>query len=671
MKEILPFSFKSIWLRRGYAAVLFCLILPLSAFAQSDTTKKLKEVNVNTDAIPVTPVIVLSQSISSNDFIHYNAFNVADAIRDFSGVIIKDYGGVGGLKTVSVRGLSANHTSVFFDGIQINDAENGQVDLGRLNLSNISKISLYSGQPPVLLQTARAFAAASVLSVEPIKPELTASKTYQVTAGLKTGSFGLVNPYLVWQQRINDKWAFTLNGFTDNANGKYKYTVDYGAQTVNRTRIGTNVAAQQIDGALYFNNDNSHFNLRVDYYNADRGVPGADIYYTDPPTGQRLYNRDLFLQGYYQYNWKNGLQLLVNSKFAQNQLHYFDPQFSNSAGFLDQHFSQREYYQSAAISYPIKSNWEVSYASDFALNNMNADLGTFKYPTRLTLLNVIATKLTLGNTILQGSLLNTDVGESVKTGTSTPHRNKFSPTIMATIKPFSDQNFNIRAFYKSIFRLPTFDDQYYGFVSNPNLKPELVDEYDLGAAYTKSLSGVFDYVTLTADGYYNKVTNMIVFMPAAAPGPAQNYGKVDIEGLDVSLKTQARFATSKVSLSANYSYQNAENVTDPALSTYLNQMPYIPKNTLAINAGLNKGRFGIYYNQTILSTRFYTGNNTPDDALPPYAIGDGSVVYRGLVNHFPVMLSAEINNVFNKNYVVVRSYPMPGRSYRFTFQITI
>ena len=105
------------------------LLLPAVLFAQKDTTKKLKDVNISTSSLPQLQTIVPSQQITSNDFERYSAINVADAIRDFPGVIIKDYGGIGGLKTVSVRGLGANHTAVLYDGVQINDAENGQVDL--------------------------------------------------------------------------------------------------------------------------------------------------------------------------------------------------------------------------------------------------------------------------------------------------------------------------------------------------------------------------------------------------------------------------------------------------------------------------------------------------------------------------------------------------------------
>ncbi|MCC8426058.1 TonB-dependent siderophore receptor [Mucilaginibacter sp. UR6-11] len=671
MKKPILYAFNCPGFFPGCFIGLIVLFLSNPLFAQSDTTKKLKEVKVKSSAIPQIQVIVPSQSLSANEFIHYNAFNVADAIRDFSGVIIKDYGGIGGLKTMSVRGLGANHTSILYDGVQINDAENGQIDLSKLNVNGIQRISLYNAQPPDILQTARAFAAASVLSIETIKPGLSAEKPYLVTAGIKAGSFGLINPYLQWQQRLSGKWAFIINSYTINADGGYNYLLFNGATNTKQKRVGSEVAIQQVDGTLYRTDSNSKFNLRINYYNSDRGLPSAVILYTPPPSGQKLYNRDLFLQSGYQHKWNSGLQLLINTKLSQNQLRYFDPQFPNTAGVLDQHFSQREYYQSAALTYAIKPNWQLSYAADLAVNNMNADLPAFRYPTRLTILNVLASNLILGDLTLQGSLLNTHLHETVRTGTTTPDRNIYAPTLIATVKPFADKNLQLRGFYKYIFRAPTFNDQYYGFTVNPDLRPEFTKQYDLGISYLKSLNGLFDYLGFTADAYYNNITNKIINIPSLYNGYARNTGKVEVLGLDAGLKTQAKLKLFTVTLSANYTYQQVQNVTDPAETIYLNQLPYTPKHTVAINAGISKGAFGLYYNQVISSSRYYGNDNNSFDYMPAYGISDASVVYKGAVNHFPVSLAAEVNNLFNTNYMVVQSYPMPGRSFRISFQITI
>ena len=72
--------------------------------------------------------------------------SVADAIRDFSGVQLRDYGGVGGLKTINVRSLGSAHTAIFLDGIPIDNAQNMQPDLGRLDTEDLETVELYAGQ---------------------------------------------------------------------------------------------------------------------------------------------------------------------------------------------------------------------------------------------------------------------------------------------------------------------------------------------------------------------------------------------------------------------------------------------------------------------------------------------------------------------------------------------
>ncbi|RZL98054.1 MAG: Plug domain-containing protein, partial [Pedobacter sp.] len=76
-----------------------------------------------------------------------NSVSVADATRFFSGVLLKDYGGLGGLKTISVRSLGAGYTGVMYDGVMLSDVQAGQIDLGKISTANIENITLYNGQP--------------------------------------------------------------------------------------------------------------------------------------------------------------------------------------------------------------------------------------------------------------------------------------------------------------------------------------------------------------------------------------------------------------------------------------------------------------------------------------------------------------------------------------------
>ena len=569
--------------------ISFLLILPAFAIAQTDTSKKLKEVKVSTGRLPAVQNITPSQQVTSSEFYQFNTLNVADAIMNFSGVVIKDYGGIGGLKTVSVRGLGANQLAVLYDGIQINDAQNGQVDLDKLNLVNVQSISLYNGQPPQLCQPARSFAAASVLAITTIHPRLDADKPFKVIAGINSGSFGLLNPYLQWQQRLSDKWSFILNSYLETANGHYKYKVNGDGSDTLSTRTNAGVHTVETDGGLYrVKSDSNKFSLQFNLYNSNRGLPGAVIYYT-APSKQTLVNEDGFLQSSYSKLWKNSLHLLLNGKLSDDYTRYRDPGFPNSTGGLDEQYKQREAYLSAALAYDIYKNWEVSYAADAAISDLNINTVNFADPSRLSILNVFATSWTPRQWRFEGNLLNTYITEKVQTGTASPRRNIFSPTVAASFKPTGVPGLQLRAFYKDIFRDPTFDELYYFAVDGArNIKPEFAKQLDAGLTYQKAFNDFIDYLTLTFDGYHNLVKDKIVALPGPNPFVSSivNLGKVSINGADLGIKAQTGLYNGwREYLSINYSFQSAKNVTSPNDSFYDQQIPYTPKNTVAVNAG--------------------------------------------------------------------------------------
>ena len=127
------------------AAMLFSMTLYAQPSEPTDTISEygIDEVVVTANrhrfnvasAMPV-------QMLSGRELERLNSLSVADAIRYFSGVQLKDYGGVGGIKTINVRSLGSAHTAVFYDGMSIANAQNGQVDLGKYSLDNIEAIEL-------------------------------------------------------------------------------------------------------------------------------------------------------------------------------------------------------------------------------------------------------------------------------------------------------------------------------------------------------------------------------------------------------------------------------------------------------------------------------------------------------------------------------------------------
>ena len=69
-------------------------------------------------------------------------FDIEQALRHMSGITVKDYGGAGGLKTVSARGIGAKHTAVVYDGVALTDCQTGAIDLSRYSMDNMQSVAL-------------------------------------------------------------------------------------------------------------------------------------------------------------------------------------------------------------------------------------------------------------------------------------------------------------------------------------------------------------------------------------------------------------------------------------------------------------------------------------------------------------------------------------------------
>lgn len=115
----------------------------------------------SSSAAAVPEKIIPAQVLDGAELQRLSVHSVADAIRYFSGVQIKDYGGIGGLKTINVRSMGTQHVGVFYDGVQLGNAQNGQVDLGKYSLDNMAAVTLYNGQKSSGVQSAKDYASAS------------------------------------------------------------------------------------------------------------------------------------------------------------------------------------------------------------------------------------------------------------------------------------------------------------------------------------------------------------------------------------------------------------------------------------------------------------------------------------------------------------------------------
>ncbi|MDR2825096.1 MAG: TonB-dependent receptor [Prevotellaceae bacterium] len=641
---------------------------------ENDTVKQLNEVTVtarqNREVVP-------AQRLAGERLENLNALSVADAVRTFAGVQVKDYGGVGGIKTVNIRETGSQHVGVFYDGIAIGDAQNGIVDLGKFSLDNIEIVSLHNGQQNRIFLPARDFSAANTIYMTSKSPDFRANKRTNLKATFRVGSFGVINPSATWQQKISENLYSSLNFEYLHANGRYKFRhIDNGLDTILMRQNG-NIEAFRAEGGLFGKMKNGTWNAKLFYYDRWQQIPGSVIktYKYKNYNHEQQWDKNLFAQTSVTKQFATKYKLLFNAKYTNDFMRYNNPD-TNSAP-IDNSYRQQEFYVSLAQQYAIFDFWNISFSADYQYNTLNSNKDNFAFPIRQVELLNLATALNFERWQIQANALATFSQEKVQRFVpAAKDRQEVSPAVFAKYKLLQKTDFNLHAFYKQIFRLPTFNELYYGDYGNHNLKPERATQYDIGFDFYKNFNRkTLKNLQFNIDGYFNLVKDKIVAYPIR---PSQwtvlNFDKVHIFGFDSRVQSVLQIARITLNSTLAYTFSNTVNLADKRMrSEYGKQLPYSPRHsgTLLLNAEYKN--WNINYNVTYAGMRYTTAENinSEKEKITAWISNDISVFKRFAIKNVNFKAGVEVNNIFDKQYEIVKNYPMPGRNGRLILNVEV
>ncbi|MFI3266116.1 MAG: TonB-dependent receptor [Rikenellaceae bacterium] len=594
--------------------------------------------------------------------------SVADAIRYFSGVQIKDYGGIGGLKTVNIRSMGTQHVGVFYDGVELGNAQNGTIDLGRFSLDNMEAITMYNGQKSAIFQPAKDFASAGSIYMQSRIPSFDDDKNYNAKATFKTGSFDLINPSILYEHKLTENLSAALSAEYMYTSGEYKFTYEKAdGYTITDTRENGDVTALRVEGGLFGKIQNGEWKTKIYYYDSERGYPGASVR-EEPGVFQnedRQWDNNFFAQGSLRKSISSKYSILLSAKYAYDYLHYLsDPSLDVSTMYVNNHYTQQEGYLSLANYLNINHWWSANLSVDYLYNTLDADLYNFVYPKRSTLLGALASSATFKKLKVQASLLYTFVGEQTSTSDSASEDNmEWTPTVVMSYSPFDNIGLDFRAFYKRIFRMPTLNDLYYTFIGNIDLEPEYTNQYNVGVGYNKSYSGgLFRNINIQLDAYYNEVENKIIAMPTSNQfrWTMINLGQCEIRGLDLAAQTSWQISEVELNTRLNYTYQKAQDFTYPSSEFYGGQIPYIPWHSGSVVVGGTFKSWELNYSFIYTGERYESQANIIENYAQPWYTHDISLSKTFLFKNTRLRATAEVNNLLNQQYEVVQCYPMPG-----------
>ena len=641
-------------------ASFLLLLCPLSMTAQTitnDSTQTIEEVVVKGFRIPgnvlaSTPI----QTLSHSDMERLGIHDMGDALKRFAGVQVKDYGGVGGMKMVNIRGLGAGHTGVTYDGVQVGDCQSGQVDLSRFTLDNVSLVSLQIGQEDNIYQSAKAYTSAGLINISTLQG--VSDRKPHLTTTLRTGSYGLFSPSLLYHQQFSRLGIGAYTSY-ERADGVYWFTLKNGIKTIHERRNNSDI--QTWRGELnmsYQLTDKQTLQWKAYGFTSNRGLPGPVIY-DNTYSAERLKDKNVFTQMLYENLFSNRIKMKAAAKWNYAWSRYSD---IPASGYKEDTYRQNETYLTATLWTNPLQGLNLSVAQDYAHNHLSMTLPKAANPTRNSLWTALAANYQTGPFSVNASLLATNIYESVKQGNASNGFHRLSPAFSMQWRCLQD--FRLRFGYKDIFRTPTLNELYYTGIGNRHLNPEKSRMWNLGATYSHTFNRTLQ-LSLTADGYFGNVTDKIIAVPKMFYWQMMNAGKVRQLGLDVSANIEKRWGNDwTVSATGSYSLMKATDISDPTAVYYRNQIAYTPRHSGSASVLLHTPWLDFSYNVLFMGERYTLSYNIPDNRMKPFADHSITLSREFNINKQQLRVQFDVRNLGNKNYEVVRFYPMPGTNWR-------
>ena len=556
--------------------------------------------------------------VSRTDTVSINRFNtVSEALLRLPGLALSDYGGLAGLKGVSLRGLGTAHTAIYLDGVRVSNFQSGQNDLGMLPLETLGSAVADYAQNSLSFRTQR-----------PVFGE----SPFAGRVGLQYGSFGTWMPSVRLDVKASERVAVSAHAAGLLSRGDFPYG------TGSDRRTGNDIKQIRAGYDVFGTLDRGEWMLKS-YINAsDRGTPGSLSW----PSADRQTDKNAVMQGSLRKAFSDRYTLNISAKGAWDNIFYKSAWGNSNYDFTDLQFN-------SSHTFKLTDWWGLSLAADLERGILKAT----DYEAART-----AAVAALGSAFRFGRFkadLALEYDGTFDRGAAALH--SLSPSADLRLTLF--KGLDLVAFGRRAFRAPTFNELYYPGYGNPALKPEDAWLADVGLEGHAGLGG--DWVlNAKADFFYNSLKDKIISAPSASDPYVwlpYNVGKVEAKGADLSTALRYEGKHLQGGLSARYAWQSALDKT-PDSYTFGQQIPYVARHTVVLGADIAAAgwRFDALWNWR--GGRADASGEMPDWNTLDLSLRKGFTLCGSSVLSFFI----SVKDLLDCRYELVRDYPMPGRS---------
>ena len=583
-----------------------------------------------------------------------------DVLAETTGVHVKRLGGLGAFSTLSLRGSSADQVEVYLDGILLNAAFGGGVDLGNLPLAHVEQIEVYRGAGAGGNGLGGTVHVRSRPSQRRWRHGVRGSWgafDTRLLSSVLAGALGQSEFLVVadYAQSDNDF------GFPDDNGTEYNADDDVWSRRRNNDHRSLNLLGKW-RRAL---GRNSNVSIHETAYWKRQGMPG--ISNNQSRNAQLDAFRTMTEVTYENRALSNGLGTRQSLFVTHTNERFRDPDGEVGIGRQDNDYRTRTYGWRSRLQTVLFSRCDI--AAVIGLRR-EAYVPTTRirtisnlFDSRRWVLSVRAgVDVSLPGQIGVWSLS----AEKRRIHSSFTGANPFA---FSPLAPDSSNTRNLtsvrsgvrldlashlafKANAGRVFRVPSFFELFGdrgGVVGNVNLRPEYGFALDGGLRYSDGTT------TLEVAFFDHRYEDLIQFVHTSqATSRPVNIGQARVYGLEVT--AQKRFGP-RFNVSGNYTFQDARDRSDiPYLNG--NVLPSRPPHALFARATARHGRCTVTYDYSLEDGSFLDqANRRPLSARHVHNAG----VKVDTGQRFQIGLEAK--NMFGAQIADTWGYPLPGRAF--------
>lgn len=621
----------------------------------------MEEVKASQKKDPLSEKIVLDKK----ELDELQPTDVGDALTKIPGISLKNYGGLGGLKTFSYRGIGSEHNTVLEDGFVLSNAQVGQVNLGNHMAANLDQIAFGSSSRKDLLPVSAQIAATNLMLTTRFN-EIDNEKL-NLQAQLKLGSFGQIEPYFAVSQKVK-RLAYGVNARYLHFEGDYPYVLHFGDFPY--TGVRQNNQLTNLSYGLnfqFFPDSSKRHRWSFCHQEIDQGLPSAVILYG-------VYPSEHLTQATFQVNY-DFQKVAIDRKYrvyfslVNNTLSYTDYNYQNTFGYLQNNYELYTANGGWVKEQNIQEKWSLHYGIEVKYDQLQRS-NRYSADSVLKMSGIDRMQIPF---FVQLERRGDRSRFALKAGSQLVHErrvnNRMNPLPVGAIQ-YSIQSKNglWTMFLQSCVtnRLPSFAELYFGSTFNTNLKNEQAFQNSLDIS--RKWQGQRHSLNLQAGIYWNKVWNKLVATPNKNlfQWTILNVGEVHAFGDELRLDYQwllSENAKWRLEVKGGYNNQFALDADRESVN-FGQQIAYVPFQTITADAALRFKASGLRIDYFWSDFRYALNQNTHANFLPSFDFLDLSIFHKFKTSngHF-IRVQASVKNLFNESYYFVRSYPMPGRNY--------